>query len=199
MNKENLQSLLEDPNILYLYDIQSFSTIKNHYIAIVKNTHKRIDIPDDIQLTVFSIKKWFDVMITKNALLAWKCNCLNKKFILKEHIKLMLTTDPIGLYKQYLERKRECEQIIEFADVAQLDTFWENLFDIKCISEIVENHKIVNYSPPITFDKMLTEIESIGLENVYQLYVGKYIKHIKDTCESQYKSQIKRRILDKHE
>ena len=32
---------------------------------------------------------------------AWECACLNKKFILKEHVKLMLVTNPLQLRKHY--------------------------------------------------------------------------------------------------
>ena len=34
---------------------------------------------------------------------AWECACLNKKFIIKEHVKLLMKTDPLGLRKQIVK------------------------------------------------------------------------------------------------
>ena len=47
-------------------------------------------------------EEWFDDVMN-GSIEAWECACLNKKFIIKEHVKLLMKTDPLGLRKQIIK------------------------------------------------------------------------------------------------
>lgn len=44
-------------------------------------------------------------MVLDNKIPAWECACLNKKFIKKEYVKLILKTDIVKLIKDLMIRK----------------------------------------------------------------------------------------------
>lgn len=51
-------------------------------------------------------EEWFDDVMN-GSIEAWECACLNKKFIIKEHVKLLMKTDPLGLRKQIVKMNNE--------------------------------------------------------------------------------------------
>ena len=51
---------------------------------------------------LFTTDEWFNKVIN-GELIAWECACLPKKFIHKEHVKLMMSTNPLQLRKDYEE------------------------------------------------------------------------------------------------
>ncbi|HBF67832.1 MAG TPA: hypothetical protein DDW20_00710 [Firmicutes bacterium] len=81
---------------------------------------------------MITISEWFE-LIEKCEILPWICACINKKYILKEHVKLMMSTNPLQLRKNYEEAKKQASTNFE----------WMNLFiRIGCTNQIIENHKL---------------------------------------------------------
>lgn len=80
---------------------------------------------------------------------AWECACLPKKFIHKEHVKLLMSTNPLQL-------RKDCDNMIELSFFVASEyhlkedfknekkSLWEVIKNIKFANQIIENHKIVN-------------------------------------------------------
>lgn len=86
---------------------------------------------------IYKLSEWFDIVLT-GELIGWECACLNKKYVIKEYVKLLMTTDPVQL------RKTIDYEIKDFDNLTPLEK-WEVVKDIKFANQIIENHKIVNF------------------------------------------------------
>lgn len=74
--------------------------------------------------------EWFEKVLN-NDLLAWKCICLNKRHIKKEHVKLFISKDVVKL-------RRQADKIFTNNK--------KNLNDLSLILQIIDFNKIVNYN-----------------------------------------------------
>lgn len=89
---------------------------------------------------VIHIKDWFDKVL-KGDLICWEAACINKKLIIKEHVKLMMQTNPLQLRTEIeFEKKKLFE-----SDSLDIDKYWELIKDCKFAVQIIDNHKIVNF------------------------------------------------------
>ena len=119
-------------------------------------------------------------------ILAWECACLNKKYVIKEHVKLLMKTDLLQL--------RQCVDI-------QLDKIGETEFPSErqqslkaikyCIfaNQIIENHKIVNYNVLGPAHNALSRTDNIK-EVFYDYFSPEYSLLKKRTDEILYKSKL---------
>lgn len=185
------EELLKDPNVLYVYetgpqiyglfegvDRRKFTVIcKDGHIPDIKSTREK-------EYSVFPMKIWFDMVMSGN-MLAWICACLNKKFIHKEAVKLLLTTNPLQLRKEYDRLKvnvmRDAPVNIAEGNFLTLQKqIWELYKYLKFANQIIENHKIVNfkcvaakYNELVTGEEMTYEQFSTLLDNNDELKVFK--------------------------
>ena len=90
---------------------------------------------------IYTLTVFFDFVL-KGKLIGWECSCLNKKYVIKEHVKLMMTTDPIQLRKDVDTLRKSIQQT---ESLQTTDVMYELLRAIKFSIQIIENHKIVNY------------------------------------------------------
>ena len=95
------------------------------------------------------VKDWFNCVLN-NSIIAWKCACLPKKYIYKEHVKLLLQTDPLRLRKEFdLQRKKVFSELDELFNSGNTLTAQKELFGLieylVFANQIIENHKIVNF------------------------------------------------------
>ena len=169
MNKF-IESLKKDPECLYIYvrdlSIYNLLSITNCYTVIVKDSweipvdwedpviiefgdYNRITIDNNI-FYIYTITKWFDKVLHGD-LICWICACLNKKFVIKEHVKLMMKTDILQLRKHF---DAELDPKFLYGQSLLSDTntkdhgielLWELIRDVKFINQIYDNHKIVNF------------------------------------------------------
>lgn len=96
------------------------------------------------------MQEWFKYVLNCD-IKAWECSCLPRKFIHKEHVKLLLETDLLKLRKNFDNSLDP--YIIKVVSDLNLGKFEEaklTLFSLlKSLiftNQIIENHKIVNYS-----------------------------------------------------
>lgn len=66
------------------------------------------------------------------------CACLNRKFIIKEHVKLLMTTDPVKI-RLFVQNNNYLNHPTTPKDACVCNTV------LKLYNQILENHKIVNY------------------------------------------------------
>lgn len=158
-----LQHLIEDPKVYYIYQrgssIYGLNTKDSDvdYLVIIDseyklpeeylsyeydsgyiNDRKNIKYENADFIFVF-IQNWFK-MVLDNKIPAWECACLNKKFIKKEYVKLILKTDLIKLIKDLMIRK---SAIINY--IADSKIVWYFIKDILFTQQIIDFHKITDF------------------------------------------------------
>lgn len=158
-----LQALIEDPLVYYVYQRGSFIYGLNtkdsdkDYLVIIDSEYKlpeefksyeynsgyindRQNIKYDNSDFIFVfIQNWFK-MVLDNKIPAWECACLNKKFIKKEYVKLILKTDIVKLIKDLMIRK---SAILNY--ITDFKTVWYFIKDILFTQQIIDFHKITDF------------------------------------------------------
>lgn len=149
MHKGTFDWIVADPLVYYVYqvDLSVFCNKKQkfkEYIVITSpkfkpNFIESDDIKeDDVVVRFYTTTEWFQ-RVLDNDILAWICACLNKKYIIKEAVKLIIPFDALKVRKSvdsYLSKTSH-----------DLDAyyFWEILLCVKLANQIIESHKIVRY------------------------------------------------------
>lgn len=161
MNKY-LEHLIEDPLVYYVYqrgssiyslnteesDIDYLVIIDSQYILpgeFIKyefdsgylNTRKNVKY-ENCDFMFIDIQDWFNLVIN-NDIQAWECACLNKKFIKKEYVKLILKTDPILLIKNIFKQSSILDNTCNYKHL------WYFGKDILFTQQILDFHKIVDF------------------------------------------------------
>lgn len=145
MLKDFVKYIQENEDILYGYflppDLFGLTSGVDKYILITKYAYKLPDKYKDIPIIHFPIQLYFKY-INDNDLIAWILTCLDKKYIIKEHIKLLVNFNILKLRKsvEALFNNYDCyydEDYIAFYSKLYKYSFFAN--------QIIENNKIINY------------------------------------------------------
>ena len=162
MNKF-LEHLIEDPKVYYIYQrgssIYGLNTKDSDidYLVIIdseyklpkefkeyefdsgyKNDRKNIKF-DNCDFMFIYIQNWFK-MVLDNKIPAWECACLNKKYIKKEYVKLILKTDIVKLIKDLMVRRLALgNHIIDHKFI------WYFIKDVLFTQQIIDFHKITDF------------------------------------------------------
>ena len=187
-----LEYLKECPDCCYIYNLD-FSIYglpsKERYVIVVKDDWicpDEYSDYDDFIYEIYTLKEFFDFVL-KGKLIGWECSCLNKKYIIKEHVKLMMTTDPIQLRKD-IDILRKTIQQNECLQTT--DMMYELVRNIRFSVQIIQNHKIVNYKDG--------HEDYIALENAETFNEMWNIANISyETLKSLTDGMIKQQILKK--
>ena len=167
MNKY-LEHLIKDPLVYYVYQsdlsIYDLPSEGPSYIVI---TDEKYNIPEEFKGSIllsikpslsydgayfefYKMQDWFQKVI-KCDVLAWECSCLDKKFIVKEHVKLTITPDTLKLAQSF--RAMLDPTVILASSEIQNGAFNKgrtHLFNVlkeaRFSNQIIDNHKIVNYN-----------------------------------------------------
>lgn len=203
-----LEELIANPKVLYIYDhsLNIFGVMEGvddrDFIVVFDNDY----IPEEFKLGQddvfayytreddellnfygYSIKDWFEKVLN-NDILAWICACLPKKYVYKEHVKLLLQTDPLKLRLNFDKKEGE---LIESAK-AMIDCdypltgqkmLWEILVRVMFSNQIIENHKIVNLkegaeSYRLIVNGLIDDADSILL--VYRVLIVPHLTRFKE-------------------
>ena len=162
MNKF-LQHLIEDPKVYYVYQrgssIYGLNTKDSDidYLVIIDSEY---NVPEEFKLCEFDsgykndrknikfdncdfmfiyIQNWFK-MVLDNKISAWECACLNKKYIKKEYVKLILKTDIVKLIKDLLIRRLALGN-----HVMDHKFIWYFVKDVLFTQQIIDFHKITDF------------------------------------------------------
>lgn len=166
-----LEYLKQSPSCLYLYDrsLTMFgietSDYKHEYLAVVEDTWKipeeysSLEKPmsthrlfDDEKETflVYTSKQWFD-MILNGDIICWECSCSNKKYIIKEHVKILMNWNPLAV-RQDVDAMLDPYVLYAASLLNNPDdyskarlTLFEVVKAIMFANQIINNHKIVNF------------------------------------------------------
>ena len=162
MNKF-LQHLIEDPKVYYVYQRGSSIYGLNNkdsdtdYLVIIdseyslpeefksyefdsgyKNDRKNIKF-DNCDFMFIHIQNWFK-MVLDNKIPAWECACLNKKYIKKEYVKLILKTDIVKLIRDLMIRRLALGNY-----VIDHKFIWYFIKDVLFTQQIIDFHKITDF------------------------------------------------------
>ena len=176
-----LDYLKESPDCLYIYN-RDFSIYglesKERYTIVVKDDwicpEDWIGFDTDVY-EVFYLNEWFNIVLNGD-LIGWECACLNKKYVIKEHVKLLMKTNPLQL-KKTIRTQRLSNEI--YSDINILRN-WELIKNIKFAIQIIENHKIVNFKEAKNDYFNLSKCESI--EELTE-YINKSYQILKDLTD----------------
>jgi len=183
MHKEILEKYLNDPKVLYIYEIglQIYGLFEgvedrdfllvcdNDYIPDFKDAQSSeeglfgFEEIDNCRYSfrIIFIKDWFNEVLN-NSMLAWECACLPKKYILKEHVKLLLQTNPLALRKTYeaitINALPYAVRLIEDGNTLTAQkSLWYLIKYVIFSNQIIENHKIVNFKEPMSSYKSVVD------------------------------------------
>lgn len=182
-----LEYLIENPDCLYIYN-RDFSIYglpsKQRYTVIVKDGWI---CPEDYWeesengFEIYNLQEWFNFVLN-GKLIGWECACLNKKYVIKEHVKLMMTTNPIQLRKD-IDAEYKAFHLSEhpILEAKQL------IRDIKFSIQIILNHKIVNYKEAIGDYYAIDTIDDIN--DCYEIVDDAY-NQLKSLTDGMIKQQI---------
>lgn len=155
MPNELLEKYIEDPKVLYIYEtgLQIYGLFEDvedrDFLVIVTDDCDYENTYNGYNFTIVKIKDWFE-RVLDNSMIAWECACLPKKYILKEHVKLLLQTDPLKLRKEFDKKiKTVYSKLPKLFSEGNTLTAQKELFELLkyliFANQIIENHKIVNF------------------------------------------------------
>lgn len=176
-----LDYLKESPDCLYIYN-RDFSIYglesKERYTIVVKDDwicpEDWVGFDTDVY-EIFYLNEWFNIVLNGD-LIGWECACLNKKYVIKEHVKLLMKTNPLQLKKTIRTQRLSNET---YSDINILRD-WELIKNIKFAIQIIENHKIVNFKEAKNDYFNLLKCESI--EEISE-YINKSYQILKNLTD----------------
>lgn len=151
-----LEHLIENKDILYIYEIglQIYGLFTDSedrdFLLVISDDY---DIPKELKdnehITIYRISDWFKKVLL-NEMIAWECACLPKKYVIKEHVKLLLQTNPLQLRKEFDETYKYTfasaqANILKDKPITGQKGLWTIIKYLKFANQIIENHKIVNF------------------------------------------------------
>ena len=149
MHKTTLNKLIEHPEVYYIYDLRgAVFGVDNlgEYIVVVKDglvIEDELDDSEIVKVSIYSSSEWLKLVIN-GEILPWICACIDKKYILKEYIKLLMTINPLQLRKCFDTTKNQILSNIEEIELKQFN-LWKIILFARFCNQIIENHKIVNF------------------------------------------------------
>ena len=144
MHKTTLNKLIEHPEVYYIYDLRGAAFgIDNlgEYIIVVKDgliIKDELDDSEIVKVSIYSSSEWFK-LVTNGDILPWICACINKKYIIKEYVKLLMSTNPLQLRKCFDLTKDRILSNIEEVELKHFN-LWKIILFARLCNQIIENH-----------------------------------------------------------
>ena len=198
IDNKYLKHLIESPLVYYVYQRGSLiygtntQESDNDFLVVLDPTYrvpkefKRYKVlnhqPNQVNYNIvyencnfifYSIDDWFKHVLNCD-IDAWECACLNKKFIYKEHVKLLMETNPLKLRLNFdsLRKNLESEAQIffkrnDFKNAKKC--YWYIIKSAMFTNQILENHKIVNFKEAEPYFNTLIKVEN-DVDTIIALY-----------------------------
>ena len=150
MHKTTLNKLIKNPDVYFIYDLRgSVFGIDDigEYIIVVKDgliIKDELDDSEIVKVSIYSSSEWFKLVIN-GEILPWICACIDKKYVLKEYVKLLMTTNPLQLRKCFDTTKAQILSNLEETESSTQFNLWKIILFARFCNQIIENHKIVNF------------------------------------------------------
>ena len=150
MHKTTLNKLIEHPEIYYIYDLRGAAfgvDDLGEYIIVTKDglvIKDELDDSEIVNVSIYSSSEWFKLVIN-GEILPWICACIDKKYILKEYVKLLMTTNPLQLRKCFEATRVQILSNLGETESSKRFNLWKIVLFARFCNQIIENHKIVNF------------------------------------------------------
>lgn len=150
MHKTTLNKLIEHPDVYYIYDLRgAVFGVDNlgEYIIVTKDglvIKDELDDSEIINVSIYSSSEWFKLVVN-GEILPWICACIDKKYILKEYVKLLMTTNPLQLRKCFDATRVQILSNLGETESSKRFNLWKIVLFARFCNQIIENHKIVNF------------------------------------------------------
>ena len=205
-----LEKLINDKEILYIYEIglQVYGLFegvedRDFLLIVSDNFISTPELQDDEHYQIINIKDWFDY-VTNNRMLAWECACLPKKFIHKEHVKLLLQTNPLQLRKEYDELykydyAKAQTYILKDYPLSGQKTLWELVKYLKFANQIIENHKIVNFKEVAEDYRQIVNGQIFGWDEISDVFFERLqspLKRFKEYTDGMLRQEKLKKFLE---
>ena len=150
MHKTTLNKLIEHPEVYYIYDLRGTAfgvDDLGEYIIVTKDglvIKDELDDSEIVKVSIYSSSEWFKLVIN-GEILPWICACIDKKYVLKEYVKLLMTTNPLQLRKCFDTTKNQILSNLGETELSKQFNLWKIILFARFCNQIIENHKIVNF------------------------------------------------------
>ena len=150
MHKTTLNKLIEHPEVYYIYDLRGAAfgvDDLGEYIIVTKDglvIKDELDNSEIVNVSIYSSSEWFKLVIN-GEILPWICECIDKKYILKEYVKLLMTTNPLQLRKCFEATRVQILSNLGETESSKRFNLWKIVLFARFCNQIIENHKIVNF------------------------------------------------------
>ena len=150
MHKTTLNKLIEHPEVYYIYDLRGAAfgvDDLGEYIIVTKDglvIKDELDDSEIIKVSIYSSSEWFKLVVN-GEILPWICACIDKKYILKEYVKLLMTINPLQLRKCFEATKVQILSNLGEIESSKWFNLWKIILFARFCNQIIENHKIVNF------------------------------------------------------
>ena len=150
MHKTTLNKLIEHPDVYYIYDLRgAVFGVDNlgEYIIVTKDglvIKDELDDSEIVNVSIYSSSEWFKLVVN-GEIFPWICACIDKKYILKEHVKLLMTTNPLQLRKCFEATRVQILSNLGEIESSKRFNLWKIILFARFCNQIIENHKIVNF------------------------------------------------------
>ena len=121
-------------------------------------------------------------MVLNNKIPAWECTCLNKKYIKKEYVKLILKTDIVKLIKDLMVRRLTLGN-----HVMDYKFIWYFVKDILFTQQIIDFHKITDFKEA---NKYYNDIKNADIQQRLD-FANQIFNSFFDKNKGQYEYYIK--------
>ena len=146
-----LNELKSNPLLYYIYQMDySIFNIEEQdpkYIVIIDNDCLKSSIAsDEDNFEIYTTKEWFDKLVNSE-IITWICSCLDKKFIIKEYVKLLGIRDDLKIRNNFdRDIDLSCVKIID-SDNKQ-EVIFDLLVKLLFSHQIMDFNKIINFTEP---------------------------------------------------
>ena len=150
MHKTTLNKLIEHPEVYYIYDLRGAAfgvDDLGEYIIVTKDglvIKDELDDSEIVNVSIYSSSEWFKLVVN-GEILPWICACIDKKYILKEYVKLLMTTNPLQLRKCFEATRVQILSNLGEKEFSKRFNLWKIILFARFCNQIIENHKIVNF------------------------------------------------------
>ena len=150
MHKTTLNKLIEHPEVYYIYDLRGAAfgvDDLGEYIIVTKDglvIKDELDDSEIVKVSIYFSSEWFKLVVN-GEILPWICACIDKKYILKEYVKLLMTTNPLQLRKCFEATRVQILSNLGETEFSKRFNLWKIILFARFCNQIIENHKIVNF------------------------------------------------------
>lgn len=195
MINDFIKYIQEDEDILYGYFLPpelfgvDFGVTK--YVLITKWAYKVPDKYKNIPIIHFPIQLYFKYIIN-NDLTAWILSCLDKKYIIKEYVKLLINFDVLKIRKNIDNDFKFFDELL-YGNFAfdDIKAYYSKMYKyLVFANQIIENHKITNYHIVNSGLKLINNVECSTITEVYFKTIRKEYKKLIDKTEKLRRKEL---------